>query len=146
MSKTAKLIITIVVAAAVLGAAGYFIIHPMWRNSQLAGTYVHEADDQLGEIVIVHEGKNVSVTVDGVEHEAEWDGINCITVDGKYEIWELFSDDKGTAGEALDDDEWKFDKEHIQSDIVVIWHAKEWIDGNYEVGDEGELSVTLFKK
>ena len=58
------------------------------RNKLISGTYIHNADDDFCEVIIVHDGNDVSVKIDGKEYDAKMEQENEILVNGQYEILE----------------------------------------------------------
>lgn len=114
------------------------------RNAKIEGTYIHHADDTFGELVIVHDGNNVSVTVDGKEYEAKMVDENVISTDPTdkknnygpdHLIHETYADDNGNP-----------DINNIHKDLITIPNAKDWIDGDYEVNQRGHLELVLEKE
>ncbi len=105
------------------------------RNSKINGTYIHEADDTFGEFIIVHNGNDVTVTINGEDHSAKMESENNILVDDEYTILETYGDKDGNPG--LD---------NVAQDDILVPHAKDWIEGDYEVDDEGALHLVLIKQ
>ena len=137
MKKTLVLLLIAILSLGMLAGCGQS------RTKAMAGTYVHEADETFPEIVIVHDGKDVTVTIDGKEYDAEYDEKEAgILVEGEHAIWETFADKNGE----IDEETWKFDSEHIGSVDILIPDAKDWIEGDYETDAEGGVRVLLFKK
>ncbi|MBQ9157431.1 MAG: hypothetical protein IJ137_11715 [Eubacterium sp.] len=125
--KKRLLLLTFTLMLLVLTACG--------KNAAIKGTYVHNADDSFGEIIIVHDGSKVSVTVDGTEYQAKMANDNEILVEDKYTILETYQDADGNNG--IDD---------VQKDSIKILNAKDWIDGEYEVDNEGAVDLILEKQ
>lgn len=105
------------------------------RNSKINGTYVHEADDAFGEFVIVHDGNNVTVTINGEDHPAKMNQENNILVDDKYEILESYNDENNNP-----------DLDNVAQDDIIVVDAKDWIEGDYEVDADGNLHLVLIKQ
>jgi len=105
------------------------------RNSLIAGTYIHEADDTFGEFVIVHDGDDVTVTINGTDYPAEMEQENDILVDGKYTILESYNNDDGEP-----------DIENCTQDSIIVLDAKDWIEGDYEVNSDGNLDLVLMRQ
>lgn len=125
--KKAKLVLLSVIFVFAFAGCG--------RSKLIEGTYIHNADDIFGEFVIVHEGNNVSVKINGQEYEAEMEDQNKILVDGQYTIMETYCDSEGN-----------LDIKNCEKDSILVLDAKEWIEGDYEVNKDGSLELILDKQ
>lgn len=105
------------------------------RNKLISGTYIHNADDDFCEVIIVHDGNDVSVKIDGKEYDAKMEQENEILVNGQYEILETYCDENGNP-----------DIENCVKDSIKILNASEWIEGDFEVDKDGNVNLILDKQ
>lgn len=92
-----------------------FVFAGCGRNAKIAGTWIHESDDNFGEFVIVYDGSKVYVEINGEKYEAKMDE-NVIIVNGQYEILETHYDAEGN-----------HTLENCTKVDIRVLNAKEWI-------------------
>ena len=85
--------------------------------------------------IIVHDGNDVSVKIDGKEYDAKMEQENEILVNGQYEILETYCDENGNP-----------DIENCVKDSIKILNASEWIEGDFEVDKDGNVNLILDKQ
>lgn len=78
---------------------------------------------------------NVSVKINGKDYDAKMKQENNILVDGQYEILESYCDAEGNP-----------DIENCVKDSIKILKAAEWIEGDFEVDQEGNVDLMLDKQ
>jgi hypothetical protein len=128
MKKSLLLILGALFLMLVLGGCG--------KSSLIEGTYKHTPDETFNyDFTIVHEKKNVSVTINGKTYEAKMDGDNEILVDGKYTILESYNNANNEP-----------DVKNVAIDNILVLNAKDWIQGDYIVDDDGNLKLLLDKQ
>ena len=97
------------------------------KSSLIEGTYKHTPDETFNyDFTIVHEKKNVSVTINGKTYEAKM---------GKYTILESYNNANNEP-----------DVKNVAIDNIKVLNAKDWIQGDYIVDDEGNLNLLLDKQ